>query len=113
MAKAEWGTKHTCPKCGERFYDLQKPFPLECVACGATFEPEVVLKSKQSIPQEPVKKPQKPKPVKSEEDTDDVEGFDDVDIDDDDDDGLIEDDDDDDDDEVPVNRPSRSSGDDS
>ncbi|MBA4050305.1 MAG: TIGR02300 family protein, partial [Erythrobacter sp.] len=24
MAKPEWGTKRTCPKCGTRFYDLGK-----------------------------------------------------------------------------------------
>ena len=22
MVKPEWGTKRNCPKCGERFYDL-------------------------------------------------------------------------------------------
>nr|WP_202899649.1 FYDLN acid domain-containing protein [Kordiimonas gwangyangensis] len=24
MAKPEWGTKRTCPKCGTRFYDLAR-----------------------------------------------------------------------------------------
>ncbi len=104
MTKPEWGTKRTCPKCGERFYDLQKPFPLECVACGATFEPEVVLKSKQPIP-EPVKKPKK-----VVEDVEDDEDIDDIEIDDDDDEDIIEDDLDDDDDEVPVVIPKRPSG---
>lgn len=113
MAKAEWGTKRTCPKCGERFYDLQKPFPLECVACGATFEPEVVLKSKQSLPEEQVKKPPKPKVVKAEEDTDEVENFEDIEIEDDDSADIIEDDDLDDDEDVPVKRKSRSSDEDS
>jgi len=113
VAKAEWGTKRTCPKCGERFYDLQKPFPLECVACGATFEPEVVLKSKQSLPEEQVKKPQKVKAVEPEEDTDDIDDFEDIEIDDDDDDDLIEDDDLDDDEDVPVKRPARSADEDS
>lgn len=108
MYKPEWGTKRTCPKCGERFYDLDKPAPLECVACGATFEPEVVLKSKQPIPEEPVKKPKK---KEEEEDSDDIE---DIDIDDDSDDkDLIEDDLDDDDDGVSDVISKRPSGDDS
>ena len=47
MAKAEWGTKRQCPKCGTRFYDLNKT-PLTCVSCGTSFEPDSVLKSKQS-----------------------------------------------------------------
>lgn len=47
MAKAEWGTKRQCPKCGARFYDLNNT-PLVCVSCGLSFEPESVLKSKQS-----------------------------------------------------------------
>lgn len=90
MAKPEWGTKRTCPKCGERFYDLQKPSPLECVACGATFEPEVVLKSKQPVPQEPVKKPKKA--AVPADDDDDLEDIEDIEIDDDDDDeDIIED----------------------
>lgn len=47
MAKAEWGTKRQCPKCGTRFYDLANT-PIVCVACGHSFEPESILKSKQS-----------------------------------------------------------------
>ena len=27
MVKPEWGTKHGCPKCGTRFYDLGKDDP--------------------------------------------------------------------------------------
>lgn len=59
MAKPEWGTKRQCPKCGERFYDLNKALPLTCVACGQRFEPEVVLKSKHAVPHE------EPKPRKA------------------------------------------------
>ena len=47
VAKAEWGTKRQCPKCGARFYDLNNS-PIVCISCGTTFEPESVLKSKQS-----------------------------------------------------------------
>ena len=50
MAKPEWGTKRTCPKCGERFYDLGKEDPVTCIECGEEWTPEPVLKTKQPIP---------------------------------------------------------------
>jgi uncharacterized protein (TIGR02300 family) len=50
MVKAEWGTKRTCPKCGNRFYDLGKDDPVTCIACGIAWDPEPVLKSKQPLP---------------------------------------------------------------
>lgn len=50
MAKPEWGTKRSCPKCGERFYDLGKEDPVTCIECGEEWTPEPVLKSKQPIP---------------------------------------------------------------
>ena len=56
MVKAEWGTKRTCPKCGERFYDLGKEDPVTCIECGNEWTPEPVLKSKQPIPFEDDKK---------------------------------------------------------
>ncbi len=49
VAKPEWGTKRTCPKCGERFYDLQKDDPVVCIECGTDFKPEPILKTKQPI----------------------------------------------------------------
>ncbi|MFU7528238.1 TIGR02300 family protein [Qipengyuania sp. ASV99] len=52
MAKPEWGTKRSCPKCGTRFYDLGKDNPVACIECGEEWEPEPVLKSKQPIPYE-------------------------------------------------------------
>ncbi len=55
MAKPEWGTKHGCPKCGTRFYDLGKDDPVACIDCGYSWSPEPVLKSKQPIPYEEVK----------------------------------------------------------
>jgi uncharacterized protein (TIGR02300 family) len=56
MVKAEWGTKRTCPKCGNRFYDLGKEDPVTCIACGIAWDPEPVLKSKQPLPyDEPAK----------------------------------------------------------
>ena len=50
MVKPEWGTKRTCPKCGTRFYDLNKDEPVTCIECGEEWYPEPVLKSKQPIP---------------------------------------------------------------
>lgn len=52
MVKPEWGTKRTCPKCGTRFYDLGKDDPVSCVECGAAWEPDPILKSKQPLPYE-------------------------------------------------------------
>jgi uncharacterized protein (TIGR02300 family) len=52
MVKPEWGTKRTCPKCSERFYDLGKDEPVTCIACGNIWTPEPVLKSKQPLPYE-------------------------------------------------------------
>ena len=56
MAKPEWGTKRSCPKCGERFYDLGNEDPVTCIECGEEWTPEPVLKAKQPIPQEDEKK---------------------------------------------------------
>jgi len=70
VAKPEWGTKRQCPKCGERFYDLNKPFPLTCVACGVQFEPEVILKSKQTGVVEDLRPRKAPVTAKPEEDLD-------------------------------------------
>ena len=56
MVKPEWGAKRQCPKCGERFYDLQKDEPVTCIQCGYAWHPEPILKSKQPIPFEEVKK---------------------------------------------------------
>ncbi len=56
MAKPEWGTKRSCPKCGTRFYDLGKDDPVACIECGEEWSPEPVLKTKQPIPFEEEKK---------------------------------------------------------
>lgn len=80
MAKPEWGTKRSCPKCGERFYDLGKDDPVACIECGEEWDPEPVLKSKQPIPFEPEEK--KDKEADSDLADDELE---DIDVDDDDD----------------------------
>jgi len=79
MAKPEWGTKRTCPKCGERFYDLCKETPVTCIECGETWSPEPVLKSKQPIPFEEI---EKKKEVEADADLggdDDLEDIEDID----------------------------------
>jgi uncharacterized protein (TIGR02300 family) len=50
MTKPDWGTKRTCPKCANRFYDLGKEDPCTCIACSYAWLPEPVLKSKQPLP---------------------------------------------------------------
>lgn len=70
MVKPEWGTKQTCPKCGERFYDLGNDDPVVCIACGVDFRPEPILKTKQ-----PIVAPVKEEAPKS--DGDDSDGDDD------------------------------------
>jgi len=77
MVKPEWGTKHGCPKCGTRFYDLGKDDPVTCIECGNAWNPEPVLKSKQPVAFEEVQK----KEAVETEDTD--LGDEDLDIDDD------------------------------
>ncbi len=43
MPAKDLGTKHTCFKCGTRFYDLKKPEPL-CPKCGADQRQNVASK---------------------------------------------------------------------
>lgn len=38
MSKPEFGTKHTCEACNERFYDLNRS-PAVCFKCGAQQSP--------------------------------------------------------------------------
>jgi uncharacterized protein (TIGR02300 family) len=56
VVKPEWGTKRTCPKCSTRFYDLEKTDPITCIECGAAFEADTILKSKQPLPYDAPKK---------------------------------------------------------
>ncbi len=81
MAKPEWGTKRTCPKCGERFYDLGKEDPVTCIECGDTWTPEPVLKSKQPIPFEEEKKKdvEADADLGGDDDIDDLEDIEDID----------------------------------
>ena len=77
MVKPEWGTKHGCPKCGIRFYDLGNDNPVTCIECSHAWYPEPVLKTKQPIPFEEIQK------EKAKETEDTTLADDDLDIDDD------------------------------
>ncbi len=78
MVKPEWGTKRSCPKCAERFYDLGTDDPVVCIECANEWYPEPVLKSKQPIPFQEA--PAKKKEV-VEEDSDLADEEEDLDID--------------------------------
>ena len=43
MAAKDLGTKHTCFKCGTKFYDMKKPTPI-CPKCGADQRDSPALK---------------------------------------------------------------------
>ena len=94
LAKAEWGEKRQCPKCGTRFYDLGEDEPIVCISCEHKFKPEIILKSKTHSIELITEK-------KEAQDRDDLLDDDDDDLLDDedllDDDALLSDDDDDDD----------------
>ncbi len=47
MVKPEWGVKRICHSCGAPFYDLRKD-PIVCPKCGATYDPEAILKSRRT-----------------------------------------------------------------
>ena len=85
MAKPEWGTKRSCPKCGERFYDLGKEDPVTCIDCGEEWTPEPVLKTKQPIPFEDDEKKKKDLEADTDlgGDDDDLDDIGDIDEDDD------------------------------
>ena len=73
MVKPEWGAKRSCPKCGERFYDLNKDEPVVCIECGNQWYPEPVLKSKQPIPFEEAVKEKEPEEADSDLGGDDID----------------------------------------
>ena len=51
MAKPEWGTKHICPGCGARYYDLQRE-PVVCPKCATPYDPEAFLRARPAAPVE-------------------------------------------------------------
>ena len=68
MANPKWGKKQTCPKCGERFYDLGKENPNVCIACAHEWVPEPILKTKQ-----PIVVQKEAEPEETEDDDDDID----------------------------------------
>jgi predicted nucleic acid-binding Zn-ribbon protein len=44
MPAKDLGSKHTCYKCGTKFYDMKKPVPV-CPKCGADQRESPALKS--------------------------------------------------------------------
>ena len=62
MAGKDLGTKHTCFKCGTKFYDFKKPEPL-CPKCGADQRQNPVTKAP---PERRQKAPPKPAPEEVE-----------------------------------------------
>lgn len=83
MSKPEWGVKRLCQSCGTKFYDLNRP-QITCPSCGADVDRENPLKSRRArggtpkpVPAAPVKKP---RPIKTDEETDDSETLDDSDL---------------------------------
>lgn len=89
MAKAEWGTKHTCSSCSAKFYDMQRA-ELICPKCGQKNQPQVVFKQRRAT--EAVKEA-KPAPKAAAAAPEDEEDIEDVNADDD---ALLDSDDDDD-----------------
>lgn len=64
MPAKDLGTKHTCFKCGTRFYDLKKPEPL-CPKCGADQRQSPAIKPSPAEKRRAAPKPA-PAPVKPE-----------------------------------------------
>ena len=76
MAKLEWGTKRVCQSCATKFYDFGRT-PIVCPKCGASFDPETLLKARRSRPSaasKPAKAVKAPAPAEeAEEEEEDIE----------------------------------------
>ena len=64
MPAKDLGTKHTCFKCGTRFYDLKRPAPV-CPKCGANQRESPALKSPSAAERKRAA-PKPPPPVQPE-----------------------------------------------
>ena len=56
MPKDEWGTKRACPKCGVRFYDLNRD-PITA-PCGAVYDLASITETYKKPTKEPAQKPE-------------------------------------------------------
>jgi uncharacterized protein (TIGR02300 family) len=59
VAKPEWGTKHICPSCGARYYDLLRE-PVVCPKCATPYDPEAFIRARRARPAAPVEKELEP-----------------------------------------------------
>ncbi len=89
MAKAEWGVKRACPKCNERFYDLNQD-PATCPNCGNVFEIASLYQSDIRSPSSAAKEEKSKKDVDPLDDDELIDDDSDIDVDDE----LLEEDDD-------------------
>lgn len=64
MTPKDLGTKHTCWKCGAKFYDMRKPAPI-CPKCGSDARQKP--SSKSSAAEKRAKAPPREEPVETEE----------------------------------------------
>lgn len=74
MADADLGQKRACPSCNGKFYDLSK-VPAVCPYCGATFNPDDLIRGRNRKPatqEEPKEKPAEKPAADSETLDDDV-----------------------------------------
>ena len=76
MPAKDLGTKHTCFKCGTKFYDLKKPEPL-CPKCGADQRESPALKAPAPAERRPRVRPPEPKPAPVEVELDEDAELDD------------------------------------
>lgn len=66
MPAKDLGTKHTCWKCGTKFYDLKKPAPA-CPKCGADPRQAPVVKAPSAAEKKRAAKPVAAEPEVIEE----------------------------------------------
>jgi uncharacterized protein (TIGR02300 family) len=84
MPEKDLGTKHSCFKCGTKFYDLKKPEPL-CPKCGADQRASPALKApahaerRQRAPARQVEPEEIEKETELDEELDEAEADDDAD----------------------------------
>lgn len=66
MASKDLGNKHTCWKCGTRFYDLRKPAPI-CPKCGSDARESPALKAPPERKARPAPRPEPAEEVEAGE----------------------------------------------
>jgi len=81
VAKPEWGTKRLCQSCGAKFYDFSRS-PILCPSCGATFDPDALLRARRGKASPTKAKPPKAENVdevdEAEDELADIEGDDEL-----------------------------------